>query len=153
MRANTKESLSKKVRRLKSGCCNFTGAISKYGYGVVGFNGKVIGAHRAMYLATFGEFDRSLCVCHRCDNRKCINPNHLFLGTHMDNIHDMISKGRRKYRNGQTNAMALTHCYRGHEFTPETTTLNKKGHRSCKICQSITSKERYKKTKIKRKAL
>lgn len=132
--AQTKESLFKRARVKKSGCWHFIGSLSKTGYGVVGLNGKVIGAHRAAWILTNGEVPDGLFVCHKCDNRRCINPDHLFLGTAKDNTQDMISKGRRVGRNRET-AGNYTVCKRGHTMTPETTRTNKLGHRSCKQCE------------------
>lgn len=51
-------------------------------------------ASRISYYLTYGDFDESLFVCHKCDNPPCVNPDHLFLGTNQDNILDSIKKGR-----------------------------------------------------------
>lgn len=53
-------------------------------------------AHRYSWIQMFGEIPNGLFVCHRCDNPKCVRPDHLFLGTPMDNCHDMMTKGRHR---------------------------------------------------------
>ncbi len=69
-------------------------AFANKGYGRFKLDGSQKQAHRVAYLLTFGAFDKSLLVCHKCDNGLCCNPDHLFLGTPSDNNRDRMMKGR-----------------------------------------------------------
>ncbi len=81
----------------ETGCWEWTRPPSGCGYGLICVNGKQKYIHRVMWeLENCMEIPPKMFVCHRCDNRKCINPEHLFLGTPRDNTQDSISKGRFK---------------------------------------------------------
>lgn len=66
-------------------------------YGSFQFRGKTSLAHRIAIFATGGEIPDGWCVCHKCDNAKCVNPAHLFVATQKDNMWDMIRKGRGRH--------------------------------------------------------
>jgi hypothetical protein len=76
------------------GCWEWNRALNVKGYGHMRMDHKNILAHRLAYELYKGEITNSLCVCHSCDNPKCVNPAHLWLGTKKDNNKDMLQKGR-----------------------------------------------------------
>lgn len=100
------------------GCWEWQGAVDSKGYGGFWAEGRAQGAHRIAYeLSTgrripAGEGHHGICILHTCDNRRCCNPAHLFVGTQADNMRDMARKGRsgakpmRGSRNGQSKLTA-----------------------------------------------
>lgn len=80
-------------------CWIWTGCKNKAGYGRMflrSIKTRSITTHRFSYLISKGVIPEGMLVCHRCDNPSCVNPNHLFLGTHRDNVRDCMEKGRRR---------------------------------------------------------
>ncbi len=76
-------------------------------YGTMSYKCKGHLVHRVSYMVFIGEITEGLCVLHKCDNPKCCNPEHLFLGTHKENTHDMITKGRMRSFIGENSPSAI----------------------------------------------
>lgn len=75
-------------------CIEHPGRCNEKGYGYVWFRGKSRRAHRVAWERAHGPIPAGMCVLHRCDNPPCVNVEHLFLGTQLDNIADRDAKGR-----------------------------------------------------------
>ena len=83
------------------GCWIWKGNVGANGYGKLSVNGKEVAAHRAAFEAFNGAIPAGLSVCHRCDNPRCVNPQHLWTGTHSENLADMKAKGRARAPRGE----------------------------------------------------
>jgi|SRR3990167_672660 len=98
--------LKKVNKRSDDECWEWIGAHTDVGYGV--FGRPMRGAHRVSYALYYGKLPANLLVCHKCDNPKCVNPHHLFLGTHSDNMKDRNTKGRNVVRGERHGLHKLT---------------------------------------------
>lgn len=78
----------------ENGCIEWNLKINRSGYASMQHDGKSWLVHRLVWTFKHGEIPEGMCICHKCDNRKCINIDHLFIGTHADNMQDMAQKGR-----------------------------------------------------------
>lgn len=97
-----------KVNQLDNGCWEWTGCLTNKGYGLFYARPSKITSHRLSWLLKYGNIPKNVFVLHHCDNRKCVNPDHLFIGTQKDNLQDMTNKGRRvnHYPYGELNPSA-----------------------------------------------
>lgn len=77
-------------------CIEHMGYKNKDGYGRVSYKGKATGAHRKAWILANGNIPVGMNVLHRCDNPACVKIEHLFLGSQLDNVKDMLSKGRNR---------------------------------------------------------
>lgn len=106
-------------------CWDWEGTTRNGGYGRLSNNRKPIAAHRVSWIIHNGD-PGNLCVLHKCDNPSCVNPNHLFLGTHGDNNADRTRKGRSARNLGESNGRAvLTEI--------EVISIRKRYKRGCKV--------------------
>lgn len=112
-----------------SGCWLFLGSVTKEGYGR--FDSRVL-AHRTAYECVHGPIPRGMRVCHRCDTPSCVNPDHLFAGTPLDNMVDMVQKGRQRNQADVKPHLVNGRCHKGHVLEPR----NAIGKRICRTCRN-----------------
>lgn len=125
---------------LSHDCWTWTGCKNSTGYGTLCVEGKMVNTHRFSWLRYRGDIPKGLFVLHKCDNRACANPAHLFLGTQSDNQRDAQAKGRRYKQSPDV-------CINGHAALPQNVYFFS-GHRYCRICHEASRAR----SKAKRKA-
>jgi HNH endonuclease len=123
-----------------SGCWLWDGAVTNDGYGQVRINNRNFRVHRLAWEQANGLIPEGLSVLHKCDVPSCCNPDHLFLGTQLDNVTDMRTK--RRFKGGSFLNALKTHCPNGHQYTEENTYLYN-GMRSCKACSNARALDIY----------
>lgn len=116
---------------LETPCLEWTGARHVDGYGIVWRDGRARRLHRWIWVVANGPIPDGMCVLHRCDNPPCFRLDHLYLGTHAENVADMNAKGR----NGNS---SRTHCIHGHPLSGDNLKIERDGHRRCMECNRIS---------------
>lgn len=109
-------------------CWEWIGCKNNRGYGILNIKGTPKLVHRLSweFIKPMRDIPEGMFVCHKCDNRKCFNPKHLFLGTNKDNMLDAKNKGRMK--------RPKEHCPEGHLYS-EDNVYYVRGSKQCKICR------------------
>ena len=87
-----------------SGCILWSGPLHSWGYGTIEYKGKGYQAHRVAWALANGPIPDGMFICHKCDVPGCVNVDHLFVGTHDDNMRDKAEKGRAPALRGEANA-------------------------------------------------
>lgn len=107
-----------------TGCWEWTG-YRYHGYGILSVNRRPTKAHRFVYELLREKIPKNAILCHTCDNRSCVNPDHVYVGTYADNNRDIRERRGHHFS-------VRTQCHRGHEYTPENTKYKKEG--GARIC-------------------
>lgn len=123
-----------------TGCWNWGGPVFANGYGSIRYDKRQVYVHRVSAHLYLGfDLNSPLHVLHRCDNRKCFNPKHLFIGTRLENMRDARDKGRLWQ-------MKRTHCPKGHPYSGSNLYIRPgveagRSKRGCRICRNRASKK------------
>ncbi len=100
------ERFNAKVEIREGSDCHWWTGSSWIGYGQISVNNKLVKAHRLSYEIRFGKIPDGMNACHKCDNPACVNPDHIFLGTQLDNVRDMMEKGRHVSKKGEEQGLS-----------------------------------------------
>ena len=92
-----KSYIEERAVKVPKGCWLWSLRRDRHGYGCANYKGKTVGAHRLSYMAHNGEIPKGMLVRHTCDIRECVNPEHLQIGTHSDNMRDIRERSGRKF--------------------------------------------------------
>lgn len=140
-----KERLLSKVEKTDS-CWLWTACKNKKGYGQIVLRKKHWLAHRLSYTVFKGGIPDGMFVCHSCDNPSCLNPDHLWVGSSLDNQRDSHSKGRTSYAKNGPQHQRRSHCRIGHDYLVtgiyEQVKSDGRVSRSCMECRKVSEKNR-----------
>ena len=130
--------------------CNLaTNNLDQAGYSRIHIDGKTVGAHRYALEQKLGRALREgYETCHHCDVRNCVEPEHLYEGTHVQNVREAHRKGRKIVnRNWVEHNLTKTHCPKGHPYSGDNL-RHYRGQRVCKECDRLRARERYLRGKL-----
>lgn len=116
-------------------CWLWSGAARPSGHGVFWLNGMLDSAYRFSYMLHKGPIPKGASVLHTCDNGRCVNPEHLYIGSQKENMQDCLRKGRNE-------RTLRKKCKSGHPFSKENTYLWR-GHRLCRACRAKWRRKRH----------
>lgn len=117
-----KDKINKNIEIDENGCWLWMASRHKQGYGNLSYKRIPSLAHRVSWMVYNGEIPQGIKVCHKCDEPSCVNPDHLFLGTQLDNVGDCVKKGRFTRNIPKTRRIKLNWCQ-----VQEIKELHKKG--------------------------
>lgn len=118
-------------------CWFWIGSCNSDGYGSIKVNKVTAKAHVLSYELHFGKQEEGVHILHTCDIPQCVRPDHLYTGSHLNNMRDRAARGTM----GQQ--VLRTHCPKGHEYNPENTYIGQKtGYRYCKTCRRLVIENR-----------
>lgn len=137
-----------RIQKNANGCWIWVGALvggPRHFYGGIRIGGKTVRANRLSYEMHVGPIPAGMFVCHKCDVSKCVNPEHLFVGTHSENMIDSVVK--KRHRNSKR-----THCPLGHPLDDANLLIIKRSNgscdRKCRTCNGNSCKKYYHAKKI-----
>lgn len=139
-RATPAERIARHTKRAESGCLEWQGTLTKFGYGRIWLKDKCVRVHRLSYEIAHGEVPAGLDILHTCDNEKCCEPSHLYAGTDLDNTRDRIA--RKRDAGPSRRNRDKTVCKRGHPFAGDNLYMVN-GYRRCRECERIRARRRY----------
>lgn len=124
------ELIKRRTKVSDSGCWEWQGALNATGYGQLTYQGKHLTAHRFSYTHLVEPIREGFWILHHCDNRICVNPEHLYQGTPINNRADMLERSGWSHPWGKRIA-----CTKGHPYEEGSYRINKTdGSRECRIC-------------------